>query len=97
MTALAPQSPAPQAAAVSGLAHYSPTWSGGRVRNRRDRQRAARCFAGPDPARAVRTTRSRRPEDPFKALSSRTVAEKSAPNAALAPEAGSGHGTAESP
>lgn len=62
MTA-APQPPAPQAAAATGPAHRTPAWSGGRVRNRRDRQRAARCLAGPEPAR-VRAShaRPRRPE-----------------------------------
>lgn len=32
----------------------------GRVRNRRDRQRATRCLTGPDQARASRVSRPRR-------------------------------------
>lgn len=88
MTALAPQSPAPQAAAASGTAHRTPAWSGGRVRNRRDRQRAARCVAGPEPARArAPYARSRRPE-------ARTPL---AASAAAAPRASTRSGTAESP
>lgn len=66
------QTPAPQASAASGPAHGSPAWPGGRVRNRRDRQRAARSAVhtaepGADPARIARSARTRRPE-PFKAL-----------------------------
>ncbi|GAA1662198.1 hypothetical protein GCM10009830_04260 [Glycomyces endophyticus] len=58
------KAPEPQSAAASGPVHGSPAWTGGRVRNRRERQRAARCFTGPEPAR-----RSRRPE-PSKATPS---------------------------
>ncbi len=59
MTPAPAQSPAPQAAAAAP-AHSSPAWPGGRVRNRRDRQRAARCLTGPDQARVWRAARSRR-------------------------------------
>jgi hypothetical protein len=86
MTALAPQSPAPQAAAAS--AHRKPACSGGRVRNRRERLRAARCVAGPDPARAARTARWRRPESGPPSASA---------HAAPFTAARSGHGMAESP
>lgn len=71
MTPAPAQTPAPQAAAASGPAHGSPA-PAGRVRNRRDRQRAARSAVhtaepGTDPARIARSARGRRPE-PFKAL-----------------------------
>jgi hypothetical protein len=89
VTALAPQSPAPQATAASGPAHRTPACSGGRVRNRRDRQRAARCVAGPEPARARASyARGRRPE-----------AKPSSPAApaTATPRTSSRFGTAESP
>lgn len=69
MTPVPVQSPAPQAAAATVPTHSSPKihgsqaspWvPGGRVRNRRDRQRAARCLTGPDQARATRAARLRR-------------------------------------
>jgi hypothetical protein len=83
MTPVPAQTPAPQTAAASGSTHGSPARQtygsqasplvpGGRVRNRRERQRAARSAVhtaepGTDPARSARTARTRRPE-PFKAL-----------------------------
>lgn len=93
MTAVAPKSPAPQAAAVSGSAHHTPAWSGGRVRNRRDRQRAARCFAGPEPVRGARLARSRRPESK---ASSQSGPARAVPFAAVS-GASPGFGMAESP
>jgi hypothetical protein len=72
MTPIPVQTPAPQAAAAPGPAHDFPARPGGRVRNRRDRQRAARSAVhtaepGADPVRIARSARTRRPE-PFKAL-----------------------------
>jgi hypothetical protein len=75
MTAVALKTPAPQSAAAAGSVHKSPArqiydaqaspWvPAGRVRNRRERQRGARCITGPEPVR-----RTRRPE-PSKAQSS---------------------------
>ncbi|MDR7353320.1 hypothetical protein J2S68_004863 [Glycomyces algeriensis] len=60
-------SPAPQAAATAPAhnsarqVHGAQPWvPSGRVRNRRDRQRAARCLTGPDQARVSRASRLRR-------------------------------------
>ncbi len=88
-TAVLLKAPAPQSAAAAGPVHGSPAWTGGRVRNRRERQRAARCFTGPEPAR-----RTRRPE------LSKTVAaasRQSAPSSIAPPSGRPGHGTVESP
>jgi hypothetical protein len=92
MTAVAFKTPAPLSAAASGSPHGSPaSCPGGRVRNRRERQRAARCFTGPEPVR-----RTRRPE-PSKAVSA-SLASRQSDLSSIALSAGqSRRGTVESP